>query len=54
MVNKDVVRESKGNKRFFYNTTIDGEDMKYQKFAKLRVLPNEIEVIVDYEYLVTT
>ena len=31
---------------------IDGEDLEFHNFAKYEVLPSELEVIVDLEYII--
>lgn len=30
---------------------VDGEDLKFKNFVNFEIMPSEIEVIVDYEFM---
>lgn len=46
------MKVDENGKKVLQDINIDGEDLEFRNFAKYEVMPSELEVIVDLEYII--
>lgn len=51
-VKLENMKVDENGKKVQQDINIDGEDLEFHNFAKYEVLPSELEVIVDLEYII--